>query len=101
MSQGVRDQFWRLSMQAGLKPAYDCIAQFSETDFTADLRSIDVPVLVVHGDDDQIVPIGASALKAVELLQDATLVVHAGRPHGLSGEYEAEFDADLLAFLTA
>jgi non-heme chloroperoxidase len=99
LTQGVRDQFWRLSMQAGLKAAYDCVEQFSETDFTADLRSIDVPVLVVHGDDDQMVPIGPSALRTVELLQDATLAVHEGRPHGLFGDYETEFDADLLAFL--
>lgn len=96
---GVRDQFWRLSMQAGLKAAYDCVEQFSETDFTADLRSIDVPVLVVHGDDDQMVPIGPSALRTVELLPDATLVVHEGRPHGLFGDYETEFEEDLLAFL--
>lgn len=101
LTQGVRDQFWRLSMQAGLKAAYDCVEQFSETDFTADLRSIDVPVLVVHGDDDQMVPIGPSALRTVELLPDATLVVHEGRPHGLFGDYETEFDEDLLAFLRA
>jgi non-heme chloroperoxidase len=99
VSQGVRDAFWLLSMQVGLKAALDCIKAFSETDFTADLRAIDVPTFIAHGDDDQIVPIGASALKSAELVKDATLKVYPGAPHGLTGAYEQEFNADLLAFL--
>jgi non-heme chloroperoxidase len=82
----------------GLKAALDCIAAFSETDFTQDLRQVDVPVLVAHGDDDQIVPFQDSAPKTAELLKDARLKVYPGRPHGLFGDYEREFNADLLAF---
>jgi non-heme chloroperoxidase len=99
LTEGVRRAFWRWSMQAGHKGALDCIRAFSETDFTDDLRGIEVPVLVAHGDDDQIVPIGAAAHKAVELLPNATLKVYRGRPHGLYGDYEREFNDDLLAFL--
>jgi non-heme chloroperoxidase len=98
VSAGLRDRFWHLSVQVGLKAAYDCIAQFSETDFTEDLRRIDVPVLVVHGDDDQIVPIRAAALKSAPLLKDATLKVYRGAPHGIAGAYARAFNADLLAF---
>lgn len=101
LTQGVRDQFWRLSMQAGLKAAYDCIAQFSETDITDDLKSIDIPVLVAHGDDDQIVPIGAAGLRSAELLKDATLRVYPGAPHGLVGHFKDAFNADLLTFINA
>ncbi|SHN36319.1 alpha/beta fold hydrolase [Actinacidiphila paucisporea] len=101
VSDGVRQDFWRISMQAGLKAAYDCIAQFSETDFTDDLKSIDVPVLVAHGDDDQIVPIGAAGLRSAELLKDATLRVYPGAPHGLVGSFKDAFHADLLAFINA
>ena len=101
LTEGVRRAFWQWSMQAGLKGALDCIRAFSETDFTDDLRAIDVPVLVAHGDDDQIVPIGASAHRAVTLLRDATLKVYPGRPHGLYGDYEREFGRDLLDFLEA
>ncbi|MGY1710903.1 alpha/beta fold hydrolase [Geodermatophilus sp. SYSU D00758] len=97
LPQGVIDDFWRMSMMAGLKGAHDCIRQFSETDFTADLQQIDVPVLVAHGDDDQIVPYANSAPKTAELLKDAQLKTYPGRPHGLVGDYEREFDADLLA----
>ena len=86
-------------MQAGLKGALDCIAAFSETDFTEDLRAIDVPVLVAHGDDDQIVPIKASAPKSVELLRDARLKVYPGASHGLHGAFEQEFNQDLLDFI--
>jgi non-heme chloroperoxidase len=99
LTQGVRDQFWRLSMQAGLAPAYDCVEQFSAVDYTADLEKIDVPVLVAHGDDDQIVPIAAAALKTAEIVKDATLKVYPGAPHGLFGAYEEEFTADLLAWI--
>ncbi|UWP84077.1 alpha/beta fold hydrolase [Dactylosporangium fulvum] len=101
VSQGARDQFWRLGMQAGLKNAYDCVKQFSEVDFTGDLQRIDVPVLVAHGDDDQIVPIRAAAAKSVQLLKDATLKVYEGAPHGIHGDYERAFDADLLEFCTS
>ena len=98
LSQGVRDQFWRLGMQVGLKAAYDCVKQFSESDFTEDLRRIDIPVLVAHGDDDQIVPIKDASSKTVQLLKNATLKVYPGAPHGLIGAYEQAFNADLLAF---
>ena len=96
---GKRDEFWLQSMTVGIKSAYDCVAAFSETDLTEDLRAIDVPTLIAHGDDDQIVPIAASALKAVDLVPGATLKVYLGAPHGLTGAYEREFNADLLAFL--
>ncbi|WP_431899151.1 alpha/beta fold hydrolase [Nonomuraea sp. bgisy101] len=99
VSQGTRDAFWLMSMQAGLKPALDCIKQFSETDFTEDLKRIDVPTLIAHGDDDQIVPIADSALKSAELVKDATLKVYSGAPHGLVGAFKDAFDADLLAFV--
>ncbi|GAA5035261.1 alpha/beta fold hydrolase [Streptomyces siamensis] len=99
VSQGKRDEFWLQGMQAGLKAAYDCIRQFSETDFTEDLARIDVPTLVAHGDDDQIVPIAAAALKTAELVKDATLKVYPGAPHGLVGEFEQAFNADLLEFI--
>ncbi|GGM19833.1 alpha/beta fold hydrolase [Dactylosporangium sucinum] len=101
VSHGLRDQFWRLGMQVSLKAAYDCVAQFSETDFTEDLKRIDVPVLVAQGDDDQIVPIRAAAYKSVQLLKDAGLKVYPGASHGIHGAYEREFDADLLAFCRA
>jgi pimeloyl-ACP methyl ester carboxylesterase len=84
VSQGLRDAFWWWSMQVGLKGAYDCIEAFSETDLTEDLRRIDVPTLIVHGDDDQIVPIDASARRSVELVSGATLKVYPGAPHGLA-----------------
>lgn len=99
LSDGVRNAFWLWSMQAGQKGALDCIRAFSETDFTQDLRAIDVPVLVAHGDDDQIVPIDAAARKSVQLLRHAELKVYPGRPHGLHGSYEQEFNRDLLAFI--
>ncbi|MDX6589542.1 MAG: non-heme chloroperoxidase [Solirubrobacterales bacterium] len=99
VSQGVRDQFWRLSMQVGLKGAYDCVKVFSETDLTEDLKKFDVPTLIVHGDDDQIVPIDDSARKSAELVADATLKVYPGAPHGISTTHKDQFNADLLAFL--
>ncbi|SHN09275.1 non-heme chloroperoxidase [Duganella sacchari] len=98
-SQGVRDTFWLQGMQCGIKNAYDCIKQFSETDFTEDLKKIDVPVLIVHGDDDQIVPIDASAKTAVKLVKNATLLVYEGAPHGLPTTHKDKLNADLLAFL--
>jgi non-heme chloroperoxidase len=99
VSEGVREAFWLWSMQVGLKPALDCIKAFSETDFTQDLERIDIPVLVAHGDDDQIVPIGAAALRTVELLKDPTLKIYPGAPHGLVGDFKDAFNTDLLAFL--
>ena len=99
VSEGTREAFWLWSMQVGLKPALDCIKAFSETDFTADLERIEVPVLVAHGDDDQIVPIGPSALRSAELLKDPTLKVYPGAPHGLVGSFKDAVNTDLLAFL--
>ena len=99
VSQGVRDQFWRLSMQVGFKGAYDCIKAFSETDFTEDLKKFDVPTLFIHGDDDQIVPIGAAALIASKIVKGATLKVYPGAPHGLTATHRDQFNADLLAFI--
>ncbi|GCE06794.1 alpha/beta fold hydrolase [Dictyobacter aurantiacus] len=101
VSQGLRDAFWLWSMQVGLKPAYDCVKAFSETDLTEDLKRIDVPTLIVHGDDDQIVPIEASAYEAAKLVKDATLKVYQGAPHGLTLTHKDQFNADLLSFLQA
>jgi non-heme chloroperoxidase len=102
VSQGTRDAFWLMSMQVGLKGALDCIKAFSETDFTADLKKFDVPTLVAHGDDDQIVPIGASALMSAKLVPDATLKIYPGAPHGLTrAAHEDAFNADLLAFINS
>jgi non-heme chloroperoxidase len=101
VSQGVRDSFWLWSMQVGLKGAYDCVKAFSETDLTEDLKRIDVPTLIIHGDDDQIVPIGASALLSSKLVKDATLKVYPGAPHGLFATHKDQFNADLLAFIGA
>jgi non-heme chloroperoxidase len=103
VSQGMRDSFWLWSMQVGLKGAYDCVKAFSETDLTQDLQQIDVPTLIVHGDDDQIVPIEASARRAVELVKDATLKEYPGAPHGLAqvAPTKDQFNTDLLSFLRA
>jgi non-heme chloroperoxidase len=99
----MRDSFWLWSMQVGLKGAYDCVKAFSETDLTQDLQQIDVPTLIVHGDDDQIVPIEASARRAVELVKDATLKEYPGAPHGLAqvAPTKDQFNTDLLSFLRA
>ena len=101
VSQGMRDSFWLWSMQVGLKGAYDCVKAFSETDLTEDLQQIDVPTLIVHGDDDQIVPIEASARRSVELVKDVTLKEYPGAPHGLAqvAPYKDQFNTDLLTFL--
>ena len=101
ISQGVRDTFWAQGMQCGLKNAYDCIKQFSETDFTADLKKIDVPTLIVHGSDDQIVPIDASGKAAAKLVKNATLLVYEGAPHGLPTTHKHRLNEDLLAFIKA
>ena len=99
VSQGVRDAFWRLGMQCGLRAAYDCIKAFSETDFTEDLRKVDVPTLVIHGDDDQIVPISVGGLRSSKMIKGATLNVYRGAPHGLMSTHQQQFNTDLLEFI--
>jgi non-heme chloroperoxidase len=98
-SQGLIDAFWMAGMQAAHKATHDCIKAFSETDFTDDLRKFDVPTLVVHGDDDQIVPIDASGIASALLLSNATLIVYAGAPHGLTDTHKQQLNSDLLAFV--
>ena len=99
VSRGIRDAFWFQSEQAGLKNAFECIKAYSETDFTDDLKKFDVPTLIVHGDDDQIVPIVASAHRSSELVQDAMLRVYEGAPHGLPSTHKDRLNDDLLVFL--
>jgi non-heme chloroperoxidase len=101
VSQGVRDTFWLQGMQAGFPAAFDCIKAFSETDFTEDLKRITVPTLILHGDDDQIVPIGASAMLSAKLVKGATLKVYPGLPHGMCTVNKDLINRDLLAFLRA
>jgi non-heme chloroperoxidase len=101
VSQGVIDNWWRQGMMGGAKAHYDCIKAFSETDFTEDLKQIDVPVLVMHGDDDQIVPIADSAPLSAKLLKQATLKVYPGLPHGMCTTHADTINADLLAFIKA
>jgi non-heme chloroperoxidase len=93
VSQGIRDMFWLL------KGAFDCIKAFSETDLTEDLKKFDIPTLIIHGDDDQIVPIGASALHSSKIVKDATLKIYPGAAHGLTSTHKEQFSADLLSFL--
>jgi len=99
VSQGVLDQFWLWSMQSGQKNAYECIKAFSETDFTEDLQKFDVPTLVLHGEDDQIVPVKDSAKKSARLIAGAQEIYYPGAPHGLTATLQDQFNADLLAFL--
>ena len=99
VSQGMLDQFWLWSMQAGLKNAYESIKAFSEIDFTEDLKKIDVPTLVMHGEDDQIVPVKDSALKSTRLIRGAKEIYYPGAPHGITATHEDQVNADLLAFL--
>jgi len=99
--EGVVDNWWRQGMMGGAKAHYDCIKAFSETDFTEDLKKIDVPVLVMHGDDDQIVPIADSALLSIELLKKGELKVYKGFPHGMATTHADVINADLLAFFRA
>src|SRR5213593_2226332 len=101
VSQGLRDSFWLQGMQAGFKGVIDCIKAFSETDFTDDLKTIDVPTLIMHGDDDQIVPIGASAMLSSKLITGSTLKVYPGLPHGMCSTNKDQINADLLAFIQA
>ena len=99
VSQGTLDQFWLWSMQAGLKNAYESIKAFSETDFTEDLKKIDVPALVMHGEDDQIVPVKDSAVKSARLIKGAKEIYYPGAPHGLTATHQDQVNADLLAFI--
>jgi non-heme chloroperoxidase len=101
VSQGVRDSFWLQGMQCSIKGAYDCIKAFSETDFTDDLKKMDVPTLILHGDADQIVPIGTSAMMSAKLVKNATLKVYPGAPHGMCTVDADQVNGDLLAFLKA
>ena len=101
VSQGILDQFWLWSMQSGLKNAYESIKAFSETDFTQDLKKINVPTLVLHGEDDQIVPVNDSARKSARLIEGAKDIYYPGAPHGLTATHQDQVNADLLAFLKA
>jgi len=98
VSQGLRDSFWLQGMLCGHNAAYDCIKAFSETDFTEDLKKIDVPTLILHGDDDQIVPIGAAALLSSKLVKGATLKIYPGAPHGMCSTLKDEINAELIGF---
>ena len=99
ISQGLRDSFWLQGMMGGFKGIYDCIKAFSETDFTEDLKKFDVPTLIMHGDDDQIVPIGAAAHLSSKLVKNAVLKVYPGWPHGMAETQRDQINADLLAFI--
>jgi non-heme chloroperoxidase len=101
VSEGVRESFWLQGMMAGFPASYFCIKAFSETDQTEDLKKFDVPTLIIHGDDDQIVPIGASALLSSKIVKGATLKVYPGAPHGMCTTLKDQVNADLLAFLEA
>jgi non-heme chloroperoxidase len=101
VSEGVRESFWRQGMMAGLPASYFCIKAFSETDLTEDLKKIDVPTLILHGDDDQIVPIADSALLSSKIVKGATLKVYPGAPHGMCTTLKDQVNADLLAFFKA
>jgi non-heme chloroperoxidase len=99
ISEGIREHWWLQGMLGGIKPHYDCIKAFSETDFTEDLKKFDIPTLVMHGDDDQIVPIGASGLMSAKIIKGATLKVYPGFPHGMPTTNADQINADLLAFI--
>jgi non-heme chloroperoxidase len=99
VSQGLRDEFWLWSMSVGVKAAYDCVKAFSETDMTEDLKRNDVPTLIIHGEDDQVVPIADTALRSSKMIKNATLKVYPGAPHALFSTHKDQLNADLLAFL--
>jgi non-heme chloroperoxidase len=99
VSQGLRDSFWLQGMQAGFNAVYDCVKAFSETDQTEDLKKLDAPTLIIHGDDDQIVPIGASAMLSSKIVKNSTLKIYPGAPHGLTSTHKDQVNADLLEFL--
>jgi non-heme chloroperoxidase len=98
VSQGLRDSFWLQAMLTGFKGAYDCIKAFSETDFTQDLKKFDVPTLIVHGQEDQIVPIGASAMLSSKIVKGSTLKIYPGAPHGIPSTHKNQLNEDLLGF---
>ncbi len=99
VSQGAIDDFWRQGMLVNLAAAYDCVKAFSETDQTEDLKALDVPIFLAHGDDDQIVPIAAAAEKSITLVKQGTLKVYPGAPHGIYGAYQEQLDKDILDFI--
>lgn len=99
VSAGIIDSFWLQGMQGGHKNTFDCIRAFSETDFSEDLKKFDIPTLIIHGDDDQIVPIGAAALRSAKLVKDAILKIYPGAPHGLTHTHKDELNVDLLTFI--
>jgi non-heme chloroperoxidase len=99
VSEGVRESFWLQGMMAGIPAAYFCVKAFSETDLTEDLKNFDVPTLIMHGDDDQIVPIGASALLSSKIIKGSTLKVYSGLPHGMCSTHKEQINTDLLAFI--
>jgi non-heme chloroperoxidase len=101
ISQGVLDRFWLQCMQCGLAAAYQCVKAFSETDFTEDLKKFDVPTLIIHGEDDQVVPVAISGKRSAELVKGAVFKVYAGAPHGLMATHQQQFNADLLEFARA
>jgi non-heme chloroperoxidase len=98
VSEGVLDAFWLMSMTTGFRAAYDCVKAFSESDFTEDLKRFDIPTLVIHGDDDQVVPINVGGLRSAKMIKGATLEVYKGAPHGLMSTHKEQFNADLLEF---
>jgi non-heme chloroperoxidase len=98
VSEGLRESFWLQGMLCGIKAAYDCIKAFSETDFTEDLKKFDVPTLILHGDDDQIVPIGAAALLSSKIVKGAVLKIYPGAPHGMCSTLKDQINAELLDF---
>jgi non-heme chloroperoxidase len=98
VSVGVHERFWLMSMQCGLAAAYDCVKAFSESDFTDDVKKFDIPTLIIHGDDDQIVPISVGGLRSSKMIKGATLKVYQGAPHGLMSTHQQQFNADLLEF---
>jgi non-heme chloroperoxidase len=99
VDQGTIDEFWREGMLGSVVGQYACIREFSEVDYTEDLKKIDVPTLILHGDDDQIVPIDAAGRKSVEIIRNATLKVYPGAPHGMCTTEADKVNADLLAFI--
>jgi non-heme chloroperoxidase len=99
VSEGLRHQFWLQCMQCGLKSAYECVKQFSEVDFTADLKKLEIPTLIIHGDDDQVVPIDVGGKRSAELVKKPALKVYPGAPHGLVHTLKDQLNADLLSFL--
>jgi non-heme chloroperoxidase len=101
VSQGVREAFWLQSMMCGLNAAFECVRAFSETDFTEDLKKIELPTLILHGDDDQIVPIGDAAMKSSKILKNATLKVYKGAPHGMPTTHKQQINEEILNFMKA